>query len=200
MFLYCGNNPVNLTDPSGTIVITVSTAIVILDIFCITAIAGVLTVGLHQAFAAPLPQTEEKPHFTEIIPFPNNNQQPKNKGKVDPIVPPIPRPKPQTNPTRNQPPAPNKIYAANTAYPGAYVYAFEPLSLEEAAIRIYAGRDVWVETGVEAKNLCIRVKGAYTGPEQNGRDNAWHYHPGVGNSRSASHIFYGYENVYWVNF
>ena len=186
MFLYCGNNPVNLTDPSGTIVITVSTAIVILDIFCITAIAGVLTVGLHQAFAAPLPQTKEKPHFTEIIPFPNNNQQPKNKGKVDPIVPPASRPKPSGRPSRPKNTKEGMYYIADIYRGDPWTIRSGPLTANELFLKLciidaagkYGKNAKWgfyTPLESDARLMMNRLSGGYIGPE-GGPGEYMHYH------------------------
>ena len=205
-YVYCYNNPVMYADYTGCIpewLYAVAAAAAAADgplPFGDLLLVGVCVAGAVSALSA-LPQIEApERHLTEIIPFPNqnnNNNKKKQEGPA-PLIPPITAPRPKEE---KRPKYPDEIYAANAAYPGAYVYLQEPLTLEKAFMRIAAGLDVWVPTQLSAKAMAMGMgRNQYTGPEQNGYDNAWHYHPGRGSTRSYSHIFYGDTNVYWINF
>ena len=125
-YVYCYNNPVMYADYTGCIpewLYAVAAAAAAADgplPFGDLLLVGVCVAGAVSALSA-LPQIEApERHLTEIIPFPNqnnNNNKKKQEGPA-PLIPPITAPRPKEE---KRPKYPDEIYAANAAYPGAYV-------------------------------------------------------------------------------
>ena len=202
LFLYCFNNPVRYTDPSGEFVVTATavTAVALLvGVFVITVVAAVAIQYAMQELleyvwtqgntALQIPKEQEIPD--NVVPFP---QQPKKPNKVSPpLSDPIPAPKP-----KDEDPKKGKYFNCNIKYnDGINVQLRPALSLEIAAGRLKMGLNIWTPTLADAITLALYIDDRrYEDPERHNEKHpaAWHIHVNKRPSRYG-HIFYGYDKA-----
>ena len=216
LFLYCFNNPVRYTDPSGEFVVTATavTAVALLvGVFVITVVAAVAIQYAMQELleyvwtqgntALQIPKEQEIPD--NVVPFP---QQPKKPNKVSPpLSDPIPAPKP-----KDEDPKKGKYYKANRVYANpdvaTHVYMSPVLDFKTAYSKVMGGEDVWTPNRGDALKLAQAIDPSIT--FQDGKSDilkyqdqkyygTGHYNPkrpGIIDGPSNSvHIFYGYVRV-----
>ena len=189
LFVYCENEPIRHSDPTGKVA-------VIDDLLILgTVILGsFLTICIFQTVSCndlwPDGSSTLKIRDSNIYELPEPNRSPSLK--LPPLISPVSGTKTETKPTR---PSRNaQYYTAICLGVGVAVNYQKPMNIDEAVIHINNGKDIWTWYEEDALSLCILASGGYEGPERGAADgNCWNYH--LKKRRGHVHSFYGMNGV-----
>ena len=181
LFQYCGNNPINYSDPTGEwfgvddAVTGPVDEIIVLGMLAILAACGVtwaedamagIQSGLNAIWADITNPSVEK-------------KEAEKEKKTYPL------------------PSSAVFFEAVLPGEGIFVLWNHPLTAAEAAKIVSLGCDVYTYEKSDALALCLYVSGGFVGPEKGAKEgNCWHYH--LKKRRGGAHIFYGGEGVVYI--
>ena len=199
LLAYCGNNPINYSDPNGRwfIIDDIFTGpIDELAVFAVVAIVtGIVestkdqrwTDGTGALQIDPELPTVERERPAIILPPPNVDQEPEKARE--------PLPWSNEDPPRKKPSA--IYYDAILLKPGIMVNYAYAMDADQASAHLLSGNHVWTKTEADAKALARYVSGDYVSGNNEWLvktgQNAFHYH--LKDRQAGAHIFYGNQAV-----
>ena len=195
MYAYCANNPVNLTDPSGSIAL-IDDAIFALGCLCILGIfvlaeaaVGVLTStsSPYDGNAALNVQDGADDLPDNIVPFPKRSPNP------GPEIAVVPRPAPENNHQERG----GKYFEVMLCGQGSGIIVFgdRPLDFSTALSMVKdGGQDIWTPLQSDAIALLEATGRSYAGPFEDSPGDCRHYHFEY-KGKNDVHVFFGFEGV-----
>ena len=190
MFAYCNNNPVNFSDPSGTMLL-------VDDVIIIGG--ALLVIGMCTVISTTSTTTGTYSPWLDLPTFDDRLDDKltleKTKSATKDIA--IPQAEAKTK-TKASPTLPSAtFYPAMLLYPGIAVDGTKPMNAETVALKLLAGNNVWTANEADAIGICIYVSGGYLNGNNEGRvlcgTDALHYH--LKDRYLSVHVFYGFQAV-----